>query len=160
MSPDESIRKHLKSLLTWRSAHVEFDRVIRNVPPDLRGACPSGMPYSLWQLLEHIRLAQWDILDFCRNANYTTPPWPDAFWPSDASPDSREGWQESIDSYKRDRQSLIDIVLDGSIDLLSEIPHGEGQTYFREIVLVADHTAYHVGQMVAVRRILGIWPPR
>lgn len=159
MPPDHLIREQLKELLTWRSAHTEFERVVKNVPPDLRGACPSDAPYSLWQLLEHIRRAQWDIIDFCTNPEYTTPQWPDAFWPADAAPSSREDWQRSIDTYRRDRQSLIDLVQDDSINILDAIPYGEGQTYFREILLVADHTSYHVGQMVVLRRFLGIWPP-
>lgn len=159
MSPDQFLREHLKELLTWRSAHTEFERVVKNVPPDARGACPSSTPYSLWQLLEHIRLSQQDILDFCTNPEYSSPQWPDDFWPPDPKPAAREDWQQSIDTYRRDRQSLVDIVQDGSIDLLGAIPHGEGQTYFREIVLVADHTSYHLGQMVVLRRHLGIWPP-
>ncbi len=159
MSPDDLLREHLKELLTWRSAHAEFERVVKNVPPELRGICPAGMPYSLWQLLEHIRLAQGDILDFCTNSKYTSPQWPDEFWPSDPTPATREDWQQSIDAFRRDRQSLVDVVMDQSLDMLGAVPHGEGQTYFREVVLVADHSSYHIGQMVAVRRSLGIWPP-
>lgn len=159
MSSDDLIRDHLEELLSWNSAHVEIDRVLRNVPPNLRGACPPGVPYSLWQLLEHVRLAQRDILEFCTNQDYTSPRWPADFWPAAASPSEREDWQQSIAAYRRDRQSILDLVMDRSIDLMDAIPHGDGQTYFREIVLVADHTAYHTGQMVIVRRMLGIWPP-
>ena len=159
MSPNDPIREHLKELLSWNSAHAEYERVVRNIPPKLRGACPGDVPYSLWQLLEHVRLAQRDILDFCTSGDYTSPQWPDDFWPAETSPSQREDWQQSIASYRRDRQSLVDLVMDRSINLMDMIPHGEGQTYFREIILVADHTAYHVGQMVVVRRMLGIWPP-
>ena len=159
MSPDHLIRDHLKELLTWRSAHTEIERVLKNVPPELRGAQPAGIPYSLWQLLEHVRLAQWDILDFCTNPSYASPQWPDDFWPVAAAPASREDWQQSIDTYRRDRQSLVDLIQDPAIDVLGAVPRGEGQTYFREMILVADHTSYHVGQMVVLRRQLGIWPP-
>ena len=159
MSSDDLIREHLKELLSWNSAHVEFDRVVRNVPPKMRGTCPAGVPYSLWQLLEHVRLAQHDILDFCTNPGYTSPSWPADFWPAESSPVEREDWQQSIAGYRRDRHSLVQLVTDPSIDPMEAIPHGDGQTYFREIILVADHTAYHLGEMVVVRRMLGIWPP-
>ncbi len=153
------LRNHLKDLLTWTSAHVDMERAVKNVPPELRGKRPENAPYSLWQLLEHVRLAQFDILEFCRNESYVSPNWPDDFWPVDPEPPSREAWQQCIDSIKRDRQELIELIDDESIDLFSTIQQGEGQTYFREAVLVADHTAYHVGQIVLVRRMLDVWPP-
>lgn len=159
MTPNAAIREHLKDLLSWRSAHAEFERVVKNVPTEVRGRRPDGAPYSLWQLLEHIRRSQWDILDFCVNEDYSSPQWPDDFWPADPEPPTREDWQKSIDSYRRDRQALADVIQDPSIDPHAPIPHGEGQTYLREIILVADHTAYHVGQMVLLRRMLGVWPP-
>ncbi len=159
MDPDQSTREHVGDLMTWRSAHVEFDRVVKNVPEELRGRRPASLPYSLWELLEHIRLAQHDILDFCINPRYETLKWPDDFWPVEPEPPEREQWQHSIDTYRRDRQAMLDLVQDDEVDLHGAIPHGDGQTYLREALLAADHTAYHVGQMVLIRRILGIWPP-
>ena len=153
------LRNHLAELLTWSSAHVDLERAVKNVPPEHRGKRPEGVPYSLWELLEHIRRAQLDILEFCRDPDYTSPNWPDDFWPSSPEPPSREDWQKSIDAIKRDRQELVDIIEVPNVDVLGTIPHGEGQTYLREAVLTADHTAYHVGQIVLLRRMLGIWPP-
>lgn len=155
----QSLRNHLKELLTWSSAHVDLERAVKNVPTEYRGRRLEGAPYSLWQMLEHIRRAQEDILAFCRNPEYTSPNWPDDFWPEDPEPPSREDWQRSIDAIKRDRQELIEIIENPDRDLWSTIFHGEGQTYAREALLTADHTAYHVGQIVLLRRLLGIWPP-
>ena len=138
---------------------MDLERALKNVPTEYRGKRPEGAPYSLWEMLEHVRLAQLDILEFCRNSNYTSPNWPDDFWPRNPEPPSREDWQKSIDAIKRDRQELIDIIENPEVDILSPIPHGEGQTYLREAVLTADHTAYHVGEIVLLRRMLGIWPP-
>jgi uncharacterized damage-inducible protein DinB len=159
MASQQSLRDHLVDLLTWRAAHAEFDRAVKNVPPEMRGRCPRRVPYSLWQLLEHIRRAQWDIVEFCRNTDYQSPKWPDDFWPIETEPIEREDWQDSIDSYKRDRQAMIDLIRDDAIDVHDRIRQGESQTYLREVLLVADHNSYHIGQMVFLRRILGIWPP-
>ncbi len=154
-----SMRDHLQDVLTWRAAHAEFDRAVKNVPPEMRGARPQNAPYSLWQLLEHVRRAQWDIIDFCTNQDYHTPKWPDDFWPAEPEPTEREDWQNSIDSYRRDRQAMVDLIQDEKLDPHDAIPHGEGQTYLREVLLVSDHSAYHIGQMVLLRRMMGIWPP-
>lgn len=159
MSSSRVLRSHLADLLTWSSAHADFDRAVKNVPPEARGERPHTVPYSLWQLLEHIRTAQRDILDFCRNSDYRSPDWPNDFWPDDPEPPSREDWQKSIDAVHRDRYALVELIEDESTDLFKRIPHGEDQTLLREVVLVADHNAYHVGQMVLLRRLLGIWPP-
>lgn len=159
MSSSRLLRSQLADLLTWSSAHADLDRAVKNVPPEARGMRPDGVPYSLWQLLEHIRAAQWDILDFCRNSDYRSPDWPDEFWPDDPEPPAREDWQKSIDAVRRDRQSLVELIEDEKTDLFERIPHGEDQTFLREAVLVADHNAYHIGQMVLLRRMLGIWPP-
>ena len=153
------MRDHLLDLLTWRAAHAEFDKAVKNIPPEMRGRCPRGIPHSLWQLLEHIRRAQEDIVEFCINPRYQSPKWPDDFWPPDAEPPEREDWQESIDSYRRDRQTMIDLIRDGDVDPHEAIRPGEEPTYLREILLVADHNSYHIGQMVLLRRFLGIWPP-
>lgn len=152
---DEALRTHLRKLLDWRDAHAGFDAAVDAIPPEFRGRQPEGLPYSPWQLLEHLRLAQHDILDFCRNPDYGEMKWPDDYWPASAEPPSAESWDESIAAYRADRKALQQLA--DEADLFARIPHGSGQTYLRELLLVADHNAYHVGQLVAVRRLLGIW---
>jgi len=158
MKGDDPVRDLLARALAWHDAHVSFDQVVANVPSELRGQAPANLPYSLWQLLEHLRITQWDILDFCRNAKYEGIKWPDEYWPPTATPPTASAWDESIRRFKTDRQALHDMARDLTFDLNAKIPHGNGQTYLRELVLVIDHSAYHVGQMVLVRRLLGIWP--
>ncbi len=118
---------------------------------------PERLPYSPWQLVEHLRITQHDILDFCRNPDYAELRWPDDYWPSVSAPPSEQAWEESIGGFHHDLGALRAIAADRTIDLLAEIPHGSGQTYLRELLLVADHNAYHMGQLVAVRRLLGDW---
>jgi hypothetical protein len=158
MADDTRLRQFLAKLLAWEDAHAGFDAAVANVPATLRGRQPEGLPYSLWQIVEHLRIAQYDILDFCRNAKYEEMKWPDDYWPRSPEPPSPSAWDESIELYRRDRRELQELAANTSIDLHARIPHGSGQTYLREIVLVADHGAYHVGQIVLVRRLLGIWP--
>ena len=154
-----ALREHLGRVLDWEDAHVGFDKAVEGIPPDQRGARAPGFEHSPWQLVEHIRLAQDDILDFCVNAGYRhTMTWPDDYWPTDPAPPSQQAWPESIASYARTREALKRLAHDVE-DLTATVPTGEGnQTYLRAILLTADHTAYHVGQLVAVRRALGIWP--
>jgi uncharacterized damage-inducible protein DinB len=159
MARQDPLRTQLQKLLDWQDAHVGFDAAFDDVPPTLRGAEPDGVPYSLWRLLEHLRLAQHDILEFCRNPSYVELKWPDDYWPSTIAPPSADAWDASIVGFRRDREALKQLAVDPAIDLFAAIPHGSGQTYLRELLLVADHTAYHVGQAVVVRRALGIWPP-
>ncbi|MCX2743166.1 DinB family protein [Mangrovivirga sp. M17] len=154
---DESLRPLLRKILNWEDAHVNFDNAINNIPEKMRGIRHKDIPYSLWELIEHIRLSQYDILEFCRNPDYKEMPWPDAYWPDSAAPESSDEWDRSISKYKEDRESLKKLVSDENLELASEIPHGDGQTYIREILLVADHNAYHVGQIVLLRKLLGIW---
>lgn len=151
------IRDHLVRLLSWQDAHVGFDAAIEGIPEALRGVQPAGLNYSLWQLLEHMRIAQHDILDFCRNPNYEEMAWPDNYWPQRQAPESQSAWYNSIQQFHDDNESLKQLALDPQLDLTSKIPHGSGQTYVRELLLVADHNAYHIGQLVIVRRLLGIW---
>jgi hypothetical protein len=153
---DESLRKHLRKLLDWEDAHVNFDTAVEGIPHGVRGVAPDGLPYSPWQLVEHLRLTQRDILDFCRNSAYIEPP-PEDYWPSSANPPSATAWGESIAAFRRDRDALKKLAVDPAVDLFGRIPHGAGQTYLRELLLVADHNAYHVAQLVAVRRCLGVW---
>jgi hypothetical protein len=157
-STNDAVRDQLPRLLDWNDAHVEYDAAVDGIGPAHRGKTPPGLPYSAWQLIEHIRIAQNDILDFCLNASYREKKWPDDYWPADPAPPSDAAWEESVASYVRDRDALKQMVRDSKIDLNAKIAHGNGQTYLREVLLVADHTAYHVGQIVLVRRLLGIWP--
>jgi uncharacterized damage-inducible protein DinB len=154
----DALRDHLLRILDWEDAHVGFDKAVDRIPPDIRGARAAGFEHSPWQLLEHMRIAQEDILDFCVNANYEhNRTWPDDYWPADPAPPSAKAWTDSIASYTRSRESLKQIARDVP-DLTATVPTGKsGQTYLRAILLVADHTAYHVGQLVAVRRALGVW---
>ena len=155
---DAALRRHLARVLEWGDAHASFDDVVRGVPAALRGRRARGLPWSLWELLEHLRLAQADILEFCVDANYQARPWPDAYWPTTPAPPNPRAWSRSIAVVRRDRAAMQALALDPKRDLLAKIPHGNGQTCLREILLTADHGAYHIGQMVAVRRALGCWP--
>lgn len=160
MTPDsaEAVRRHLHELLDDESAHRSFDAALDGFPPELYGAVDEGLPYSAWQLLEHVRIAQRDIIDFCTNPSYKQLEWPDDYWPDSAEPDSPMAWADSVANYRQDRRKLMELLDNEKLDLLAEIPHGQGQTYLREFLLVADHTAYHTGQLITVRRLLGAWP--
>jgi uncharacterized damage-inducible protein DinB len=157
---DTALRQHLARVLAWEDAHVGFEAAVADFSPALRGAVPEGLPWSAWQLVEHLRIAQHDILDFCRNPNYRDMAWPDDYWPKSPAPPSDVAWDESIRKFLADRRSVQALAADTALDLGAPIPHGSGQTYLRELLLVADHHAYHVGQLVLVRRLLGNWPAR
>jgi hypothetical protein len=157
---DTPVREQLCRLLEWEESHVNFDTAVAGIPRELRGKQPPGLPYSPWQLVEHIRRTQWDILEFCRNTNYKPIKWPDDYWPPTPSPPSPAAWDESLTEFREDRKELQDLVMAPRIDLTARIPHGKGQTYLREFVLAADHTAFHLGELVVVRRLLGIWKTR
>jgi uncharacterized damage-inducible protein DinB len=157
MPTDTPLRSLLRKALAWEDAHVSFDKAVDGIPPDLRGKQPSGAPYSPWQLLEHVRITQHDVLDFCVNAGYQEVKWPDAYWPPAAAPPSAAAWDDSVSRVREDRKALEALAANSDIDLSARIPHGSGQTYMRELVLVIDHSAYHVGQLVLVRRLLGAW---
>jgi hypothetical protein len=154
-----SLREQLATLLSWEDAHVGFDAAVAALPPPLRGTAPAGLPYSPWQLVEHLRITQKDILDFCRNPSYQEMAWPKDYWPPTASPPSAAAWDESIQQFRRDRSELEELAADPSIRLEAAIPHGTGQTYLRELLLAADHAAYHIGELIVVRRLLRAWPP-
>ena len=156
MAWNDALRDHLKRILDWQDAHVSFDVAVENVPSKFRSVKPKGFPHSLWQLVEHIRLCQLDILEFCRNPDYAELE-PEDYWPRKSAPPTKNAWDDSIAAYSDDRKALKKLVADPKLDLFAPIPHGTGQTYLREILLVADHNAYHVGQVVALRRLLGIW---
>jgi len=153
-----AFRDQLARVLDWEDAHVGFDKAVEGIPPGKRGAQAAGFEHSPWQLLEHIRIAQDDILDFCVNSAYThTMKWPDDYWPKDPAPPSDKAWSDSIASCVRSREALKRLATD-IVDLTATVPTGKGhKTYLRAILVAADHAAYHVGQIVAVRRALGAW---
>ena len=154
---DDLLRDHLKRMLGWEDSHVGFEKAVEGIPASLRGRVPQGLPYSAWQILEHIRLAQHDILDFCVNPKYEARAWPADYWPSGPAPPSDDAWDKSIRQYKKDRTALQKLAADRTIDLGAKIPHGNGQTYLRELLLAADHTSHHLGELIVVRRLLGAW---
>jgi hypothetical protein len=158
MESSRSLREHLVRLLREGNAHLPFDRAIAGIPPELRGRKPRGIPHSPWRLLEHLRICQWDILEFSRDPKHVSPQFPEGYWPASDAPPSPDAWQQSIEEFSRDLQAMIDLVAAPTTDLFEPIPHGDGQTILREALLVADHNAYHVGQLVAVRQALGCWP--
>jgi len=153
----DSLRRHLVELLEGRNAHVDLPGALAGLPPKLRGAKPEGAPHTAWQLLEHIRLAQWDILGFSRNPKHVSPAWPAGYWPKTAAPPTTEAWNKSIKQVRADLKSMAKLVTDKKNDLFAAFPWGDGQTLLREALLVADHNAYHVGQIVLLRRLLGCW---
>jgi uncharacterized damage-inducible protein DinB len=158
MVNDSALRAQLVELLDSPDAHATFDAAVKDMLPKFRGIVPGGWEYSAWQLVEHIRIAQADILEFSVGASYQAMKWPDDYWPKSPAPPSESAWDASIESYRRDLEAMKQLAANNEIDLLATVPHGKKQTYLREILLVADHTAYHVGQLVALRRQLGIWP--
>lgn len=158
MKHDAALREHLVKLLDWKDGHATFDAAVDGIPAEDRGKVPDGAAHSLWQLVEHLRLAQRDIVDFCLNPEYEEPDWPDDYWPSHPAAPSAAVWDDALAGYREDRTRMIDLARDTSLDLFGRIPHGTGQSYLREILLVADHNAYHIGQIVLVRRLLGNWP--
>ena len=157
MASEEAVRQHVGRLLAWEDAHVGFDTAIEGIPAAARGKMPDGLPYTPWQLLEHLRRTQRDILEFCRNSDYEELNWPADYWPASAEPPTPGAWDESVAQFRQDRTALQHLATDPAVDLTATIPHGSGQTYLRELLLVADHSAYHIGELIVVRRLLGVW---
>jgi DinB family protein len=154
---DQSLREHVTYLLEGGGAHAKFDDVIEDLPPNLRGIKPDKFPHTAWMLLEHLRLAQWDILEFSRNARHVSPEWPKGYWPQTEAPPSEAAWNKSIQQFRRDLKYMQELVADPKTNLFAPIPWGDGQTILREALLVADHNAYHIAQLVDLRRLLGAW---
>jgi hypothetical protein len=159
-STPDALRAQLVRVLDWEEAHAGFDKAADGIPPGQRGSSIAGFTHSPWQLIEHLRLAQRDILDFCLNANYVhSLEWPDDYWPKNPAPPGPDAWDASLASIRADRETLKRLVRDNQIDLFATVPTGKGNhTYLRAILLVVDHNAYHLGQLVAVRQALGVWP--
>jgi hypothetical protein len=153
----DPVREQTLSLLRGGNAHVTLDDAVKNFPEDLRGKKPKGAEHTPWEVLEHLRIAVWDILEFSRDAKHVSPKWPSEYWPKTAKPPSSAAWKKSIASIKKDLKAMEDLVEDPKTDLHAPIPHGTGQTIFREALLVADHNAYHIGELVLLRRLLGAW---
>ena len=155
---DKALREHVVYLLEGGGAHAKFDEIVAGIPPKILGQKPAGLPHSLWMLLEHLRIAQWDILEFSRNAKHTSPKWPEGYWPKTEAPTTTAAWNGSVKKFRQDLKAMQDLVKDPKTDLFVRIPWGDGQTVLREALLLADHNAYHLGQMLDVRRLLGAWP--
>jgi len=153
---DRSLREHVLYLLGGGGAHVSFDDAIAGMPAEMRGEKPPGMDHSVWDLLEHMRLAQWDILEFSRDRKHKSPEWPEGYWPADKQPSTAQ-WNASVKKFRSDLKAMQGLVKNPKTDLFAKIPWGDGQTILREALLVADHNAYHLGQIVDVRRRLGVW---
>jgi hypothetical protein len=158
MPNDTALREHLVKLLEGGSAHATFDSAVSKFPPDRIGVRPKGMPYSAWELLEHIRIAQEDILRFSISAEHESPKWPEAYWPASPAPEKQSHWARSVKAIRKDLAEFQALVRDPKQDLYRKFAWGDGQTLLREALLIADHNSYHIGQLVLVRRLLGVWP--
>jgi hypothetical protein len=158
MNPDQALREHLLNLLRGGGAHLDFEAAVAGLPAELRGARVAGAPHTPWRLVEHMRIAQWDILEFSRNPKHVSPTFPDGYWPDGDAPPNAAAWERCLAAFRADLKAMQDLVANPSTDLFARISHGEGQTILREALLVADHNAYHLGQLVMLRRALGAWP--
>ncbi len=154
---DTALRQHLLELINGGHAHADFETAVRGLTPALRGKRPKGAEHSPWELLEHLRIAQSDILEFSRDAGHQSPDWPSGYWPATAAPPDTKAWDKSVRAFRRDLKAICDLVQNPATDLYAPIPRGSGQTILREALLAADHNAYHLGQLVLVRRLLGAW---
>ena len=154
MKSDKVLRDHLIDLLSGENAHAGFDSAVDGVPGAIRGVRPAGSPHSLWETLEHLRIAQWDILEFSRDPKHVSPEFPSGYWPKTAAPPSDADWTKSVKAFRNDLREMIALIKDESNDLFAPIAHGSGQTLLREALLVADHNAYHIGQFMLLRKVL------
>jgi uncharacterized damage-inducible protein DinB len=157
MAQDDALRKQLVAMLRKSEAHAGFDKAVARFPAAQRGTRPAGSPHSAWELLEHIRIAQHDILEFSRSENYVEKKWPDDYWPKSPAPPVDADWDRSLQAVSADREAFVELLNDPARDLNAPFPWGQGQTLLREAMLIIDHNAYHVGEIVLLRRLLGIW---
>jgi hypothetical protein len=154
---DKALREQLVKLLTDSEAHANFETAVKDVPADLQGKRPKSAAHSPWEMLEHLRIAQFDILEFARNAKHKSPEFPEGYWPKSPEPPDPKAWEKSAAAFRADRKSLCDLIDNESTDLFAKIPHGDGQTILRQALLAVDHNAYHIGELILLRRILGAW---
>ena len=154
---DRLLRTQLLELLGGGGAHAKFEDVIAGFPVKLYGQKPEGLPHTAWMLLEHMRIAQWDILEFSRNRKHVSPEWPEGYWPRTETPPNAAAWNNSMKKFRADLKAMQELVKNPKTDLFAKIPWGDGQTILREALLIADHNAYHLAQLVDVRRGLGAW---
>ena len=159
-NPDLLLRQHLVDLLKGGNAHAGFDQAIEGIPVKVRAQRPSDFPHAPWMLLEHLRIAQWDILEFSRNKKHVSPKWPEGYWPSADDVPTSAAWDKSIKNFRKDLKAMQALVSNPKTDLYARIPWGDGQTILRQALLVADHNAYHLAQLIDVRRLLGAWPEK
>jgi hypothetical protein len=157
MKEEALLRNQLVSLLDWGDAHMRFEEAVRDFPREFMNARPPNVPYTPWHLLEHIRIAQWDILDFIRNPNYAEMEWPKEYWPDRNEQADQARWDATLEAFHSDREALKRLASDPATDLYAPIPHGQGQTILREILLVADHNAYHLGEFAILRQVMDSW---
>ena len=157
MANDKALRQHLVSLLKGGDAHATYDAAVKDFPANLYGKKPKGAAHSPWEVLEHLRIAQWDILEFSRNAKHVSPEFPDGYWPKTPAPADATAWTKSVQSFRADLKAMVALAENESVDLFARIPHGEGQTILREVLVLADHNAYHLGELLLLRRLLGAW---
>ena len=155
---DAIVRQHLIDLLKGGAAHVNFADAMQGFPANKRGTFAQGLPHTGWQLLEHARIAQWDILEYCRNPRHVSPGFPEGYWPKTPGPPTDSQWEESLRAFERDLNEMVALLRDPNSNLYAKIPHTEGHTLLREALVLADHNAYHLGQIVDLRRALGAWP--
>jgi hypothetical protein len=157
-SSDSDLREQVAYLLKGGGAHVHFMDALDDFPAGKYGTFANALPHTGWQVLEHVRLAQWDILEFSRNPKHVSPNFPAGYWPKTPMPPNEKAWDESVAAFQRNLQEMVRLVQDPHTNLFAKIPHGQGQTILREALVLADHNAYHLGQLVDLRRALGAWP--
>lgn len=160
MKNDKSLRDHLVNLLTGENAHAGFETAVKDMPAEARGRRPKGAEHSPWEVLEHLRIAQWDILEFTRNPKHVSPDFPSGYWPKSPEPPDAKAWDKSVAAFHHDLNAMAALIADESVDLLKPLEHGTGQTPTREALVLADHNAYHLGELILLRRVLGAWEPR
>jgi hypothetical protein len=158
MPNDQVFREQILQLLTGRNAHYTFEDAVADFPMEAINRRPPNVPYTPWHLVEHLRIAQWDILEFMRDPDHISPEWPKGYWPDPQAATNPAGWQQSLDRFRADLAAIETIVQDPKLDITAELPHAAGYTYLREFLLVADHNAYHIGEFAILRQIMSTWP--
>lgn len=157
MDSETEARKHLVRLIDGHEAYMPFEHAIDGIPYGLRGIIPEKLPYSIWHLVEHIRLAQHDILAYSKDSSIESPDWPEGYWPENKSPQGEDEWSQSLETIKAEKAEMKTLVENAANGLFEPFANGSGHTLFRQAMLIAEHTAYHTGQIIVVRRLLGIW---